>query len=100
MTMTDYAARAKALNDELVKLDHSTGFADIAMRHDLRARQVATIEAELRAVADEARRVQREQDAVALATYGKHKPGCAARWRAATGSSQLGPCDCGLAAAI
>jgi len=40
----------------------------------------------------------RERDALraALVLYGKHKPGCASGWRAATGSSQIGPCDCGL----
>lgn len=36
----------------------------------------------------------------ALLTYGKHKPGCTSGWRAATGSSEVGPCDCGLAAAL
>lgn len=36
----------------------------------------------------------------ALATYGQHKRGCASKWRAATGSSEIGPCDCGLDAAL
>lgn len=36
----------------------------------------------------------------ALLRYGRHEPGCASQWRAATGSSQIGPCDCGLSAAI
>lgn len=36
----------------------------------------------------------------ALLQYGKHKPGCACQWRAATGSSAIGPCDCGLDAAL
>lgn len=45
-------------------------------------------------------RVQRDELLAALATYGKHKPGCASGWRAETGSSRIGPCDCGLAAAF
>jgi hypothetical protein len=52
---------------------------------------------ELRAERAEA---QRDELLLALATYGKHKAGCASGWRAATGSSQIGPCDCGFAAAI
>ena len=36
----------------------------------------------------------------ALREYGKHKPGCASGWRASTGSSEIGPCDCGLDAAL
>lgn len=45
---------------------------------------------------------QSERDAIVvrLASFCKHKPGCASGWRASTGSSQIGPCDCGLDAAI
>lgn len=43
---------------------------------------------------------QRGELLTALLTFGKHKPGCASGWRAATGSSQIGTCDCGLGAAI
>lgn len=44
---------------------------------------------------------ERDRLVTALATFGQHKRGCASQWRAETGSSsQIGPCDCGLADAI
>ena len=45
--------------------------------------------------------LRHERDAllVALAQFGQHRPGCASQWRAATGSRQSGPCDCGFLAA-
>lgn len=36
----------------------------------------------------------------ALTEYGQHRIGCRSKWRAKTGSSDIGPCDCGLDDAI
>jgi hypothetical protein len=43
---------------------------------------------------------QRDKLLAILAAFGKHGRGCASGWRAATGASQIGECDCGFIAAI